>query len=127
MPEDLVFNADETSAEVGMPIKVLVLQSSKRGFFENEFKKNIHITAMVAINAAGNEITPYLILPLKYLPRNITHLIARSKLNVGGSSNDEMTEENCEEWSIWFIQYVINLKKQRNCKYDQRAILFLDG
>ena len=40
---------------------------------------------MVVLNSAGDAIPPYLILPLKYLPRNVAPMVARNQLNVSGS------------------------------------------
>ena len=71
VPEDLIFNADETHAEVGTPEKVLVPDGIKAATCSNNFEKNQHVTAMVTINAAGDLFQPYLLLPLAYLPRNI--------------------------------------------------------
>lgn len=127
VPDDLTFNADECSADVGIPTKVLVPPGAKRGPYENKFADNLHITAMVALNAAGDAIPPYLILPLKYLPRNVAPMVARNQLNVGGSENGYMTDENFANWAIWFIEFVNDLKKQRKYSSNQRSLLFLDG
>ena len=120
VPDDLIFNADECSAEVGIPNKVLVPPSAKRGSYENEFSNNHHIISMVTLNAAGDQITPYLILPLKNLPRNIAPMVAKQQLNVGGSENGYITDENFIEWSNCFIEYVKTLKSERNYPPDQR-------
>ena len=82
---------------------------------------------MVTINAAGDALAPYLLLPLKYLPRDIATFVVRGRINVGGSSNGYMQDQNFEEWSNWFIQMVIQLRKDRGYPTNQRALLFLDG
>lgn len=82
---DKFVQTNECSADVGIPTKVLVPPGAKRGPYENKFADNLHITAMVALNAAGDAIPPYLILPLKYLPRNVAPMVARNQLNVSGS------------------------------------------
>ena len=38
-----------------------------------------------------------------------------------------MTDENFENWVIWFIEFVNDLKKQRKYSSNQRSLLFLDG
>lgn len=88
VPEDLVFNADEIFAEVGMPTKVLVPPNEKRGPYINEFDQNSHITAMVTINSAGDMFPPFLILPLMYLPKNLSPMVLRCQMNIGRPKMD---------------------------------------
>ena len=127
VPEDMIFNADETHAEIGNPEKVLVPEGAKGATSTNPFDKNLHITAMVPLNAAGDSIPPFIILPLKYLPKNMIPFIARNQVLIGGTSNGYMTDDAFEHWSKWFIQYIIDLRAERSYAKDQRAILFLDG
>ena len=84
VPEDLSFNADEMSADIGQPRKVLIPPNEKRGTRVNEFSENSHVTAMVTINVAGEMFPPFLILPLAYLPRNISPMVIRGQMNIGG-------------------------------------------
>ena len=93
VPEDLFFNADEMFSEVGVPTKVLVPPNEKRGTRVNDFSDNSHITAMVTINCAGDMFPPFLILPLVYLPRNISPMVVRGQMNVGRFQNGYMTDE----------------------------------
>lgn len=84
VPEDLFFNADEMSADIGQPRKVLIPPNEKRGTRVNEFSEISHVTAMVTINVAREMFPPFLILPLAYLPRNISPMIIRGQMNIGG-------------------------------------------
>ena len=127
VPPDLTFNADETHAEVKIAEKVLVPHGAKRAAVENEFSKTPHITAMVTLNAAGDQFPPYLLVPLKYLPRDLATLVLRDRIVIGGSTNGYMEDDNFASWTEWFIQRVNELRKARQYAPNRKAILFLDG
>ena len=127
VPDDLTFNADETHAEIGIAEKVLKPPGAKRPSLENEFSKNPHITAMVTLNAAGDSFPPYLLMPLKYLPRDVATFVVRDRIIIGGSSNGYMQDENFAAWADWFIQKVVDIRSDRGYAPDRKAILFLDG
>lgn len=58
VPPQLCFNADETSVEIGLPRKVIIPQGEKEGHKIDNFKISCHISAMVTINAAGDDFIP---------------------------------------------------------------------
>lgn len=89
---------DKCLADVGCPTKVLVPPGTKRRTYENRFSNNLHIASMVAINAADDYITPNLILPLKYLPRNIAPIASKNQINVGCGENGYIYDENFDKW-----------------------------
>ena len=63
IPSNLIFNADETHVEVGTPSKVIVSSNSTSGVRENKFENTSHITAMITINAAGDDFEIYVLIP----------------------------------------------------------------
>lgn len=88
VPDDLVFNADEIFAEVGVPAKVLVPSNEKIEPYINDFDQNSHVTAMVTINAAGDMFPLFMILPLMYLQKNLSPMVLRRQMNIGGVKVD---------------------------------------
>ena len=125
--DDLCFNADETHAEIKPPTKVILPDGIEQGVMCDKFTTNSHITAMITINAAGDQIPPYLLLPKVLLPKTCITFVQKKYLNIGGSPNGWMNDENFVEWGKWFIAFVIELRKERGYPPDQRAVLFLDG
>ena len=80
VPQNLVFKADEISTEVGIPDKVLVPSGTKVASVERKFDKNLHVTALVTLNASSDSIPLFLLLLLKYLPINITPHVSRGQM-----------------------------------------------
>lgn len=60
----LFLNADETSVEVGLPKKVLVPKNETEGRKIDDFANKSHISAMITINATGDEFIHYILIPL---------------------------------------------------------------
>lgn len=82
---------------------------------------------MITINANGDDFHPYILVPLKYAPKDLLTAIAAGKISIGGCLNGWMNDNCFEEWSKWLIQKVQNLRKTYNYDDEQKAILFLDG
>lgn len=127
VPPQLILNADETSVEVSLPKKVLIPDGEEEGKSIDKFSKSSHISAMITINANGDDFQPYVLVPLKYAPKDLLTAIAAGKITIGGSPNGWMNDICFEEWSKWLIQKVQNLRKTYNYDAEQKAILFLDG
>ena len=127
VPKQLCFNADETSVEISLPRKIIIPQGEKEGRKIEKFNISCHISAMVTLNANGDDFAPYIIVPLKNLPKDLAPLIAGGKINIGGSPNGWMNDECFSNWSKTFIQRVKEIRKMYNFDLSQKAILFLDG
>ena len=127
VPPELFLNADETSVEVGLPRKVILPPGAKDGRKVDKFAAASHITAMITINATGDDFTPYVIVPLKRAPKDVSTLVASGKITLGGSPNGWMDDECFENWAIWFVDCVFEIREAYGHDRTQRAILLLDG
>ena len=127
VPPELFLNVDETSVEVGLPRKIILPPGESRATKVDKFNFSSHITAMVTINATGDDFTPYVITPLKRMPKDLTKLVASKKINIGGSTNGWMDDECFAEWTSWLITRVAEIRQLYNYAPDTRAILLLDG
>ena len=127
VPPQLFLNADETSIEIGLPRKVIIPPNEKTGRKIDEFISASHISAMITLNVTGDDFAPFILAPLKHLPKDITSLVLGGKVTVGGSQNGWMTDECFEKWAEWLIRRVAELRASYNFDADQRAILLLDG
>ena len=127
VPPQLFLNADETSIEVGLPRKIIIPKGEKQGWKVDNFDKASHITAMITINAAGDDFAPYVIAPLKRLPKDLTQFVAGGKINIGGSPNGWINDECFTEWSNWLITRVKEIRETYGFDPTKRAILLLDG
>ena len=127
VPPELFINADETSVEVGLPRKVILPPGETRADKVDKFGITSHISAMVTINATGDDFTPYLITPLKRLPKDILKLVTSGKINIGGSKNGWMDDECFAEWASWLISRVSEIREIYGYDPNTRAILLLDG
>ena len=127
VPPELFLNADETSVEVGLPRKIILPAGETQGRKVDKFATSSHITSMITINATGDDFTPYVIAPLKRMPKDIEALVASGKITFGGSPNGWMNDECFENWSEWLIKRVQRIREVYGHAHDQRAILLLDG
>lgn len=127
VPPQLVLNSDETSVEVSLPKKVLVPEKKQEGKSIDKFSISSHISAMVTINASGDDFPPYVLVPLKNVPKDLLTFVASGKITIGGSPNGWMNDDCFEEWAKWLIQKVANIRETYNFDKNRKAILFLDG
>ena len=126
-PSFLWFNADETHCEIGKPRVVCTIGATSRAQKIDDFKNALHITAMVTINATGDQIKPLLILPKINMPNEVLPFVVSSKMDISGSENGWMTDEIFAEWATNFIERVEDIRRQYKCEPTRRAILILDG
>ena len=61
------------------------------------------------------------------MQNKVLDLVRRGKVLICGFPSGWMDNKTFEECSEWFIAKVKQLKKDRNCDEEQKAILFLDG
>ena len=127
VPPQLCFNSDETSVEISKPRKIIIPPGEQEGHKVDKFHFSCHISAMVTINAAGDDFVPYIIVPLKNMPKDLTPLVAGGKIDIGGSDNGWINDECFECWAKKFIERVIEIRKTYHFDQKQKAILFLDG
>jgi len=127
VPAFLIINADETSVEVGVPAKVIVPTAKDQGQKVDHFEGISHMTAMMTLNATGDDFAPFVITPLKTLPNVLAEHVRSGRITFGGSDNGWMTDQLFEEWATWLVQRIDALRAQYHCDADQRAILLLDG
>ena len=83
--------------------KILVPHGAKRSAVQNEYSKTFHITAIVTLNAAGNQFPLYFIVPLNYLPRDLVTLALWDRIVIDASTNGYMDDDNLE--GKWVLKY----------------------
>lgn len=127
VPPQLILNADETSVEVSLPKKVLVPDKKQDAKSIDKFSISSHISAMITINATGDDFPPYVLIPLKNIPKDLLSSVASGKITIGGSPNGWMNDDCFEEWAKWLIQKVVNIRETYHFDKNRKAILFLDG
>ena len=127
VPGFLFFNADETHCEIGTPRVVCTVGETSRAQRIDEFEEALHITAMVTINAMGDNIKPLLILPNKNMPQDTLPFVVSGAIDISGSGNGWMNEEIFAEWAEAFISNVQSIRAKYQCNPNERAILILDG
>lgn len=127
VPPQLCFNADETSVEVGDPKKIIIPAEEKEGRKINKFKASSHISALIVINAVGDDINHFVIVPLKNLPRDLTPLVVGQKINIVGSQNGWIDDNCFFNWAKKIVIRVNEIREIYNFDKHQKAILFLDG
>lgn len=87
VPPQLILNVDETSVEVSLQKKVLVLDKKQEGRSIDKFSISPHISAMITINVAGDDFPPYVLIPLKSIPKDLLSSVVPGKITIGVSPN----------------------------------------
>ena len=121
---ELIFNADETMLSGKRLYKAIT--ENNRAITRESFSFQ-HMTAMITLNAAGEQVPLFIILSgLLHFPKSLEEF--KHKYWFSSSANGWMTKYLFLAWSINLCHWIsFHRKKLPKEKAGKKAILFLDG
>ena len=124
LPE-MIWNFDETMVRWNSKRCKVLVPSYKKNGLKKEKKPLFHITLGIFINASGDHCKPFIILPLKNIPKNISRqtieLFSWSGQN-NGWINEQIFKESIEKIFLRKIREIRKLKDE-----NLNALLILDS
>ena len=65
-----------------------------------------HVTMLACVTVDGSKLPPFLIFPLKTLPKSLDERIKKNQLYVGGQDNGCITMQNFKEYAKVLVDWV---------------------
>lgn len=123
---ELMFNADETMIAPGKGRTKVVTRAGDVRPCHPDHAKGEHLTLLLTISAAGQQLTPLVVCPLKNVPPLNDDLY--KKFDFTGTDNGWMTRVLFDKWlRNSFVPAVGRIRVERGWAPQEPAVLFIDG